>query len=85
MKSGNLNDAVVDYTDETLTQAGLHSSSAKWFHSGTLLVAMYGATVGKLGILGINAATNQAVCGIEPDPEVDTKFLFFQLPISDKS
>jgi len=38
---------------------------------------MYGATVGRLGILGVEAATNQAVCHIIPDPKTaDTRFLF---------
>jgi len=41
------------------------------------LLAMYGATVGRLGILGVDAATNQAVCHIIPDPKTaDTRFLF---------
>ena len=76
VKSGNLNDGVVREVDEYITQAGLESSSAKMFASGTLLIAMYGATVGKLGILGIGAATNQAVCGIQPDSRLDRDFLF---------
>jgi type I restriction enzyme S subunit len=46
---------------------------------------MYGATVGKLGILGIPAATNQAVCAIFPSPELDRRFLFhFLLSIREK-
>jgi type I restriction enzyme S subunit len=79
VKSGNLNDGLVLETDETITEAGLAASSAKVFPKGTLLIAMYGATVGKLGILDLDAATNQAICAIRPNSKVDRDFLFFFL------
>ncbi|MEJ2376472.1 MAG: restriction endonuclease subunit S [Pseudolabrys sp.] len=79
VKSGNLNDGIVKTVDESITQAGLAASSAKVFPAGTLLMAMYGATVGKLGILAMDAATNQAVCGIQPDSSLDRDFLFYLL------
>jgi type I restriction enzyme S subunit len=79
VKSGNLNDGVVGSADEFITEAGLSSSSAKIFPAGTLLIAMYGATVGKLGILAMDAATNQAVCGIQPTEKIDRDFLFHLL------
>lgn len=66
VKSGELNDNYIVQTEETITKEGLENSSAKIFPSGTLLIAMYGATAGKTGILGIDAATNQAVCAIFP-------------------
>jgi type I restriction enzyme S subunit len=71
VKSGELRDGRVGTTEETITELGLAESSAKIFQRGTLLIALYGATVGKLGILEIDAATNQAVCAIRPhDPEM---------------
>jgi type I restriction enzyme S subunit len=76
IKSGELNDGLVDSYEESITDAGLKNSSAKLFPSGTLCVALYGATVGKLGILGMDAATNQAVCGISPASGIGTKYLF---------
>jgi type I restriction enzyme S subunit len=85
VKSGDLNDGEIVQCDESLTDQGLQFSNAKLFDSGTLLIAMYGATVGKLGILGIPAATNQAVCAIFPSPELDRRFLFhFLLSIREK-
>ena len=69
VKSGELNDSYIFQTAETLTPEGLQHSSAKVFPSGTLLMAMYGATVGKTAILKMDAATNQAVCAIFPNAE----------------
>lgn len=76
VKSGELGDSVVYETQETISEMGLKNSSAKLFPKGTLCVALYGATVGKLGILGIDAATNQAVCGIFLPDEIDTGFAY---------
>jgi len=76
VKSGELGDSTVYETSETISQEGLENSSAKIFPKGTLCVALYGATVGKLGILGVDAATNQAVCGIFLPPEIDTRFAY---------
>lgn len=79
VKSGDLNDGIVSDIEETITEIGLKNSSAKVLPSGTLVVAMYGATVGKLGILGVEAATNQAVCAITPSSRVDRNYLFYFL------
>lgn len=76
VKSGELGDSTVFDTEEKITQAALDSSSAKIFPKGTLCIALYGATVGKLGILGMDAATNQAVCGIFLPKEIDTRFAY---------
>jgi len=66
VKSGELENNIISKTEEKITLLGLENSNAKLFQKGTLIVAMYGATVGKTAILGIDAATNQAVCGIFP-------------------
>jgi len=76
VKSGELGDRIVYETEERISQAALEQSSAKLFPKGTLCVALYGATVGKLGILGIGAATNQAVCGIFLPESIDTRFAY---------
>lgn len=65
-KSGELGDSEIFNSEEKITEEAIKKSSAKIFPKDTLLIAMYGATVGKLGILGIDAATNQAVCAIFP-------------------
>ena len=66
VKSAELRDNRITSVEESITEEGLSNSSAKVFPKGTPLVALYGATVGRTGILGIDAATNQAVCAIFP-------------------
>lgn len=80
VKSGELKDNVIFGTEEKITEEGLKNSSAKKFVKGTLLIALYGATVGKTAILGIEATTNQAVCAIVPkNNSINPKFLQYYL------
>ena len=74
-----MNDGTVSQTEEHITEAAISNSSAKIFPSGTLLIALYGATVGKLGVLKIDAATNQAVCAIFTKGNIERDFLFYYL------
>ncbi len=78
VKTGEVDYRVIDDTEEKITQAGLEGSSAKIFPAGTLLMAMYGQgiTRGKVGILGVDAATNQACVAFFPENEVRTGFLY---------
>ncbi len=75
VKSGELHRRMIRETEEHITQAGLESSSAKLMPPGTVLVAMYGATVGAVSQLAISAATNQAICCMQPSPEVSASYL----------
>ena len=79
VKSGELPDGPVVEIEEFITEEAVKNSSAKMFLPETLLIALYGATVGKLGILKKNATTNQAICAIFPSAEIDTKYLFWFL------
>jgi type I restriction enzyme, S subunit len=76
VKSGELGDGLVQSTEDTLSELGVKSSNAKVFPRGTLCIALYGATVGKVGILDMDATTNQAVCGIFLPDGVDTRYMF---------
>ena len=78
VKTGELLDNVILDTEEKITQKGLENSSAKIYPQGSLLVAMYGATIGKTALLGIEATTNQA-CAVLFDidqSQIKTKFLW---------
>lgn len=76
VKSGELDKGLITDTEEKISEAAIKNSSAKVFPKGTLLIALYGATTGKLAFLGIDAATNQAVCGIFKSEVVESKFLY---------
>ena len=78
VKSGELKDRIINNTDEYITQKGLEKSSAKIFDKGTLLIALYGATIGRMGILGIEAATNQA-CAAFKTYGVKNKYVYYYL------
>ena len=79
VKSGELDKGLIIDTEEKISEEAIKNSSAKVFPKGTLLIALYGATIGKLAFLGIDAATNQAVCGIFKSEAVESKFLYYFL------
>lgn len=80
IKSGELRESVINAAEEHVTNAALKESSIKLVPAGAILLAMYGATVGRLGILGIEATTNQAVCHIIPDPKIAvTRYVYHAL------
>jgi len=76
VKSGELDKGVIFDTEEKISEDAVKYSSAKLFPKGTLLIALYGATIGKLAFLGVEAATNQAICGIFKNDNIDSKFLY---------
>lgn len=75
--SGDLNDSVVSRTKRTVQDAALETyPTLKLYPAGSLVVAMYGATIGKTGILGQTACTNQACCVLaEPVPGTEVRFV----------
>jgi len=79
VRSGEVDGNYITNTEIKITQAGLNESSAKLFPTNSVLVAMYGATAGKVGMLGIEASTNQAVCAIFPNERCITKYLYYIL------
>ena len=76
--SGEVSQGEIFMAKNFITEKGLKNSSAKLFPSNTVLIAMYGATAGEVGILKFEAATNQAVCGILPDKNFIPEFLYYK-------
>jgi type I restriction enzyme S subunit len=79
VKTKELNDAFIIDTEEKITIDAIQSSSAKVLPAGTILLAMYGATVGMLGVLAKDMACNQACCALMIDEEFDRDYLYYQL------
>ena len=66
VKTRELHDRYILDTEERITDLGLRKSSARVFPENTVLIAMYGATIGRLGIVAQLSATNQACCALLP-------------------
>ena len=79
LKSGEVRQGLIYSAEQKITELGLKNSSAKIFPVDTVLVAMYGATAGQVGLLKVGSATNQAICGILPSDRILPKFLFYLL------
>jgi type I restriction enzyme S subunit len=79
VKTGDLKGKYANYPNEHITEDALNNSSAKIFPKNTVLLAMYGATIGACSILPFDAATNQACGALLPTDSYDTNFLFYYL------
>ena len=66
LKTGELNNGIVYDTEEKVTQKAFQDCSLRMNKIGNVLIAMYGATIGKLAIVGKELTTNQACCGCTP-------------------
>ena len=77
LKTGDLNNGIVTETEEYITEEAIKKSSAKIFEKNSIGIAMYGATIGKIGIFGKNMATNQACAVIKNFDEIENKFIFY--------
>lgn len=83
LSSGEVNQGYISFTEKFITQAGLDNSSAKWVPKNSVLIAMYGATAGKVGFSTVPLTTNQAVCALLPCSSFDPLFLYYA--VSQKS
>lgn len=79
LRSGEVSQGLIYNTELFITDLGLEKSSAKIFPVDTVVIAMYGATVGQVGLLKKEMATNQAVCGIFPNNSLYPLFLLYTL------
>ena len=79
LKTGDLNDSFIISIPESITEEAVSKSSAKLNPKGSVLMAMYGATIGKLGILTFPATTNQACCACIQYDAVVQMYLFYYL------
>ncbi len=78
LKTGDLNDGYIEYIPENISRLALEKTSVRLNPAGSVLIAMYGATIGKLGILTFPATTNQACCACLPI-EICNEYLFYFL------
>ena len=82
LKTGDLNDGYIYHIPENITALSLKETSVKLIPSDSVLIAMYGATIGKIGILTFPATTNQACCACTPYNILNNQYLFWYLRFS---
>ena len=75
--TGDFKNKLIYETSKFITEEGLENSSAKIYPTNSIVVAMYGATAGKVGILKIECASNQAVCCLYPNDKYDEEFIYY--------
>lgn len=81
VKTGEVNYRVITSTEEHITAEGLHGSAAKLCPPSSVLIALYGQgpTRGRVGMLGIEAAVNQACAAIYPNADFEPWFVYYYL------
>lgn len=82
VKSKELNGTFILDTEEKITEDAVKRSSAKILHKNSILIAMYGATVGEYGIISKEMTCNQAVCSLKPNEQYPYTFIFFLIKMS---
>lgn len=79
LSSGEVNAGIISTVKSFITQAGVDNSSAKMIPENSVVIAMYGATAGQVGLLRIATTTNQAVCSVLPDDRYIPEYLYYAI------
>lgn len=79
LKTKELNDGFIFDTEEKITEAGLKNSSAKLFEKGCIILAMYGATIGRLGISSVTMCCYQACCVLKIKEKILFEYVYLWL------
>lgn len=77
LQTGDLNDGIITSTSKKITQLAVNDKGLRIYPKGSLVIAMYGATIAKTGILDIDTTVNQACCVLLPSNKIINKFAFY--------
>lgn len=77
LQTGDLNDGTIKTTSKRITQLAVDSKNMKFYNPGSVVIAMYGATIAKLGLLNIKTTVNQACCVLTPSKNIISKYSFY--------
>lgn len=77
LQTGDLNNGLIISTLKKVTLKAVKECNLKFYTTGSIVIAMYGATIGKVGILGFNTAVNQACCVLSKTDKIVSKFVFY--------
>ena len=79
LQTGDLNDGIINDTSKKVTKLAVCQCNLKFYPKNSIVIAMYGATIGKVGILGVKTATNQACCACSEFKGIYNMYLFYYL------
>ncbi len=85
LQTGDLNDGTIKETSKLITKEALKKCHLQVYPKGSIVVAMYGATIGKVGILDIDCATNQACCVMTDSDILDKDYAYYVFLASKQS
>lgn len=77
LQTGDLNDGIISNTSKKVTEMAVRVKGLKTYHKGSLVIAMYGATIAKLGLLAIETTVNQACCVLQPSKDILSNYAFY--------
>jgi type I restriction enzyme S subunit len=77
LQTGDLNDGIIEDTSKKLAPLAFSNYNLRIFPKRSLVIAMYGATIGKIGLLNIETATNQACCVLPPNNNMVIRYCFY--------
>ena len=78
LQTGDLNDGMIFDTSKKVSDVAIKACNLKFYPKDSVVIAMYGATIGKVGILGIKTATNQACCVLPANKYMVAKYSFYE-------
>lgn len=75
LQTGDLNDGVICSTSKHVTELAVRECNLRFYPKNSVIIAMYGATIGKVGYLSIETSTNQACCVLPPNNGIESKYI----------
>lgn len=77
LQTGDLTDGLVVNTSKKISKIAVRECNLKFYPPNSVVIAMYGATIGKMGLLQIQCATNQACCVLPSNKHINAKYTFY--------
>ena len=84
LQTGDLNNGLITQTSKKITKKAIDECRMKFYPKHSVVIAMYGATIGKVGLLDLESTTNQACCVISPTQKMNPLFTFYSFMAAKK-
>lgn len=82
LQTGDLTDGEITSTSKHISQLAVDEKKMRFYPQNSVVIAMYGATIGKVGYLKIQTSTNQACCVLPPQDDIASKYIFYLMQSS---